>query len=62
MFVKKQTNALIFSSLFIYSAAPMFRHVCVIVISTSRFACNSAGTEELPDDDKHVSKHVEAAE
>jgi hypothetical protein len=27
-----------------------------------RFACNSAGTEELPDDDTHVSKHVGAAE
>jgi hypothetical protein len=27
-----------------------------------RFACDSAGTEELPDDDTHVSKHVGAAE
>jgi hypothetical protein len=27
-----------------------------------RFAYNSAGTEELPDDDTHVSKHVGAAE
>jgi hypothetical protein len=27
-----------------------------------RFACNSAGTEELPFDDTHVSKHVGAAE
>jgi hypothetical protein len=27
-----------------------------------RFACNSAGTEEFPDDDTHVSKHVGAAE
>jgi hypothetical protein len=27
-----------------------------------RFTCNSAGTEELPDDDKHVLKHVGAAE
>jgi hypothetical protein len=27
-----------------------------------RFACNSAGTEELHDDDTHVSKHVGAAE
>jgi hypothetical protein len=27
-----------------------------------RFACNSADTEELPDDDTHVSKHVGAAE
>jgi hypothetical protein len=26
-----------------------------------RFACNSEGTEELPDDDTHVSKHVGAA-
>jgi fatty acid synthase len=27
-----------------------------------RFACNSAGTEELPDDDTHVLKYVGAAE
>jgi hypothetical protein len=27
-----------------------------------RFACNSAGTEELPNDDTHVPKHVGAAE
>jgi hypothetical protein len=27
-----------------------------------RFACNSAGTEELPDDNTHVSKQVGAAE
>jgi hypothetical protein len=27
-----------------------------------RFACKSAGTEELPDDATHVSKHVGAAE
>jgi hypothetical protein len=27
-----------------------------------RFACDSAGTEELPDDDMHVSKHVGAVE
>jgi hypothetical protein len=27
-----------------------------------RFACKSAGKEELPDDDTHVSKHVGAVE
>jgi hypothetical protein len=27
-----------------------------------RFACNSADTEELPDDDTHGSKHEAAAE
>jgi hypothetical protein len=27
-----------------------------------RFECNSAGTEELPDDDAQLSKHVGAAE
>jgi hypothetical protein len=27
-----------------------------------RFTCNSAGTEELPDDDTYVWKHVGAAE
>jgi hypothetical protein len=26
------------------------------------FACNSAGTEKLPDDDAHVSKHIALAE
>jgi hypothetical protein len=27
-----------------------------------RFACDSAGKEQLPDDDTHVSEHVGAAE
>jgi hypothetical protein len=27
-----------------------------------RLACNSGGTEELPDGDTHVSKHVGVAE
>jgi hypothetical protein len=31
-------------------------------VHTDRFACKSAGTEELPDDDTQVSKHVGVAE
>jgi hypothetical protein len=33
-----------------------------VVMWRIRFACNSAGTEELSDDGTHVSKHVGAAE
>jgi hypothetical protein len=33
-----------------------------LVMLPSAYARNSAGTEELPDDDMHVSIHVGAAE
>jgi hypothetical protein len=31
-------------------------------LDTIKFACNSAGTEKLPDDDVRASKHVGAVE